>query len=426
MKLEKKHIVAILLIGLVLIGGVGLMAIISRTSRTSPIAPTAPQSQPSAGSCSLEFIIPTPSPTPVPACNEVCSNTSSCPSGLTCSAGVCRNLSCTQETDCVCPNELACVGKSIYTDDARNKPGAYFLGDNRISDSGTVAPGQIIVFYAASKINIAAAGQAVVWEDALSPDFEFMDGDACVMYNESTGVLSCTRIVGVEGGYGFAYRVKVRSTASGTISNTAVLKGKNSDSSCSKTVAILSETPTPTPIPACNTACLTEGDCPSSMTCSGGFCRNSSCTDRSDCICSTTPPTATPSSVCNSICAHSGDCPADLTCSNGRCRRPSCTEIDSCNCPSQPTATPVLACNSICAHNGDCPSNMTCNGGVCRNPSCTENSSCTCASQTSNPVSLSEEAPQELPKAGITLPTVGLVGIGTITIIIGILGLFIL
>jgi len=36
-------------------------------------------------------------------CNEACSQSVDCESGLTCSSGSCKNAACTQETDCICP-----------------------------------------------------------------------------------------------------------------------------------------------------------------------------------------------------------------------------------------------------------------------------------------------------------------------------------
>lgn len=46
--------------------------------------------------------------------------------------------------------------------------------------------------------------------------------------------------------------------------------------------------PTPTPPlppPSCNDTCTTNAGCPSNLTCSGGFCRNSQCTTETNCIC---------------------------------------------------------------------------------------------------------------------------------------------
>ncbi len=65
------------------------------------------------------------------------------------------------------------------------------------------------------------------------------------------------------------------------------------------------------------------------------------------------------------------------------CRKPGCTALDTCNCGPTVTATPVPP--------------------------------------TSVPVA--GQPPKQLPVSGAPLPTVGLIGGGIITIIIGVLGL---
>ncbi|MBP9700265.1 hypothetical protein KBD71_03200 [Candidatus Woesebacteria bacterium] len=60
MKLGRNAIIGLLLGLLVIIGGAGVFYVSYRTSQQESIAPTAPQSQPIAGSCSLEFTITTP------------------------------------------------------------------------------------------------------------------------------------------------------------------------------------------------------------------------------------------------------------------------------------------------------------------------------------------------------------------------------
>ena len=69
-------------------------------SPTPTPGPTAtPTPQPTATST------PGPSATPTPpnSCSESCTTTADCAAGLTCSAGMCRNPSCTTEADCTCP-----------------------------------------------------------------------------------------------------------------------------------------------------------------------------------------------------------------------------------------------------------------------------------------------------------------------------------
>ncbi|MFZ3301718.1 MAG: hypothetical protein WA152_03335 [Microgenomates group bacterium] len=99
-------------------------------TRDTAVAPNAPSSRPAASSvidaCQINFTIltvtpspspspspsvspsPSPSPSPVPQCNTICSDTSDCPSNLTCykpngaTSGNCRNTQCTTAANCVC------------------------------------------------------------------------------------------------------------------------------------------------------------------------------------------------------------------------------------------------------------------------------------------------------------------------------------
>jgi hypothetical protein len=50
-------------------------------------------------------------------------------------------------------------------------------------------------------------------------------------------------------------------------------------------------TPTlsPTPIPQCNSSCTENSQCPTSLICSGGYCRNPSCTTQTNCVCPPPP-----------------------------------------------------------------------------------------------------------------------------------------
>ncbi len=45
---------------------------------------------------------PTPTPTAPPSCGSACTSTTECGTGMTCTGNVCRNTSCTTETDCIC------------------------------------------------------------------------------------------------------------------------------------------------------------------------------------------------------------------------------------------------------------------------------------------------------------------------------------
>ena len=299
----KLSTVIILLATFVLAGVAIFTAVRLYQLRQVPVAPNVPESAPQAAVdvqplCSLRFTItppsptptpskspsPTPSasPTPVPLCNTACTTSAQCPSGLTCSAGFCRNPQCTTKADCVC-------------------------------STATPTP-----------------------------------------------------------------------TATPTHSPTPTPSSSPSPSP--------TPSASPTPVPYCNTACTTTSQCPSGMTCSGGFCRNTSCTSQSNCVCATATPTPTPSA----------------------------------------SPTPVPQCNYSCTSNADCPNNLFCSiasgdsAGNCRNATCTGESSCVCATATPTitatpgPTQIAygpTPTPPSLPQSGTDWTTYFGIGIGILTII---------
>ncbi len=82
-----------------------------RFSLTSPsVSPTptevaTPKPTPTGTSVATPTVTATPTTPPTSApvsCNNTCTTTDDCEGSLTCVSGVCRNPSCTAETDCVC------------------------------------------------------------------------------------------------------------------------------------------------------------------------------------------------------------------------------------------------------------------------------------------------------------------------------------
>ncbi|MEK7166278.1 MAG: hypothetical protein AAB874_05725, partial [Patescibacteria group bacterium] len=104
-------------------------------------------------------------------------------------------------------------------------------------------------------------------------------------------------------------------------------------------------TPAATPTLICNSVCQTDNQCPTSMICNGGFCRNPQCTASSNCLCASPLPSPTPS-----------------------------PGIGGPNSSPTPSTTPVPYCNASCTENTQCPSTMICyiaagqTTGACRNP----------------------------------------------------------
>ncbi|MEK7504640.1 MAG: hypothetical protein AAB550_04050, partial [Patescibacteria group bacterium] len=107
-------------------------------------------------------------------------------------------------------------------------------------------------------------------------------------------------------------------------------------------------TPTPTPVTGCNYTCIANTDCPSDLICYSGFCRNPQCSNATNCSCSqptptpTPRPTPTPVPFCNTSCTGNTDCPSSMICYSGSCRNPSCVTSSSCVCTvTGPTPTPA-------------------------------------------------------------------------------------
>jgi hypothetical protein len=100
-------------------------------------------------------------------------------------------------------------------------------------------------------------------------------------------------------------------------------------------------TPTNTPTPAgelknCNGTCTVNADCTSGLVCTNSACRNASCTDKSDCICNQSESSPTPTTLalsgCNIGCTVNMDCSNGLVCIDNFCRNASCTEKTNCSC----------------------------------------------------------------------------------------------
>ena len=138
--------------------------------------------------------------------------------------------------------------------------------------------------------------------------------------------------------------------------------------------------------------------------------------------------TPTPPLECNSSCSSNGQCPASMVCSSGKCRNPECTTETSCSCPAPtPTPTPPF-CNGGCSENSQCPADMICTGGRCRNPVCTSQTNCNCPGPTNTPKPTTTPSAQtkggqpvapKTPEAGTFLPTAVLILAGGAILILG-------
>lgn len=92
-----------------------------------------------------------------------------------------------------------------------------------------------------------------------------------------------------------------------------------------------------------------------------------------------------------------------------------------------PSPSPELSsCGDSCSVDIDCSGSLICVNDKCVNPQCTSDSDCICSvgGPARTPTPTPEETEEvELPEAGISLPTLGLLAAGLTTLILGTLAL---
>lgn len=270
-------------------------------------------------------------------------------------------------------------------------------------------------------------------------------------------------------------------TVSGQTTKTCVNPDCPEESTCECLNPTPTPTPTPTPAPACyqNDCTISPNNCPSGLTCQNVTvddetvprCVNTSCPSETDCACQEEEYS------CDSYCTDTSQCQTEnenYICSSNRCRHKdytseadctppdvtyscdsTCTDTSQCQTAnsnyicyqnkcrhqdylSESDCTPSTtsySCNSSCSSDSQCQtvnSNYVCLNGYCRNSSCSGETDCTCsiaATPTPTPAPVAPGSPAQetnLPQAGNSLPTLGVVGTGGFLLILGIVGLLLL
>ncbi len=211
MKLQPKTRTILLIAGTVLtLGLVAAVVLISLRLQqvgTTPVTPTTPASRPQAVEekvCVLDFTV--------------------------------------TET-----SEATCVEKEVYDDTSTydpNKPQAFSLDPTHKIDPATakIAPGTILIFnLVGADITTATSGD-IVWTDVLDNNLEFINSIPSCSFNTTTKTFTCNRgTLSLESKkmYSVPLRVKVKDTATGTISNTAtVTTGGKTPKTCSVSLTI--------------------------------------------------------------------------------------------------------------------------------------------------------------------------------------------
>lgn len=246
------------------------------------------------------------------------------------------------------PPNTVCDRKEAYRNDPSNTAGIYNLSpDLRIPANGIVSIGQIIVFNMVAKEIGIERNYTIT--DQLPINTEFIDAQAGCTYTASNRTVVClNKNIAVAK----AFRVKVIEspavdtdfvTNRATLANLSVSGSAGGSSQCAITLRISTATATPTATPTNKpneTPTATPTATPTmTATPTGG--PNMTATPTAT---ATARPTATPTTPasCNNSCSVTSDCGSGLTCSGGICRNPSCTNDTNCVCDTavNPTSTP--------------------------------------------------------------------------------------
>ena len=262
---ERKTILTLVLLVLVLLLGGSSIYMAIRLSTKAPVAPTAPASEPQAylpgencaasgGACMT---------------TDLCAAAggreiilSDCASGKICcdrrtraeNWKTCNTLNfaiaCTPRPDCLdlpvpcsipepvggwCP-VLECSGgkKLVYEDETRNSAGSYYL-TTQIPEGGTIYQGQTIVISIPYMNRTSTAISSATITDVLDSRFSFLDADKQCRYASSGNKVTCV-INNIQAGAKsqVSFRVKVKTTATaGEVANKAtILTSDNSNALC--------------------------------------------------------------------------------------------------------------------------------------------------------------------------------------------------
>lgn len=220
----------------------------------------------------------------IPAqCSASCTSDSQCVSGLSCISGMCRNPSCSGEADCTCPNEPVKSSDLVV-----NGPSCT---NNNIEARVTVKENNAV-------------------KSGITVTFRY-NGETKSSVSDANGLATAT----------FTYAANQTVVVEISDGWAGHSRGTNYELNCPGGTPTPTATPTatptgtpgptgtpiatPTPPASCNNSCVTSSDCSSGLTCSGGQCRNASCTNKTNCVCdiaqttpdSTPTPTPTPTTL---------------------------------------------------------------------------------------------------------------------------------
>lgn len=261
MKNQRKKIIAIILLLVILVlGGVSVF-IATRISTQQAVAPTAPTSKPQASetatwvtssACSMQITIPAPACTPRPVCLD--DKPTACTEPTPGAGGYCPYLTCGKV-------------KKIFKNVTGNTAGVYNTDTvNQLvpTAAGTpvvINPGEMYIYQVPYSVDLGGATSAdqiksAVITDTLDSRLEYVDGvTVCVA---AANVVTCTlnEASAKAAGGSVAYRVKVKSTSALTaLTNKAVIVARGADAAVLGSAACYNEaivTNAPVVSVACN------------------------------------------------------------------------------------------------------------------------------------------------------------------------------
>ncbi len=285
---NKNFTTIIIVVATIILAGVAIFTAIKLyQTRTGTIAPNAPTSRPAAATGK--------------ACGDTCTSDSECRnpsangSATRCVSGVCQNTTCIGKTipgaNCDCSSENACgqgcsasvglcqagsicryvVGPSCANNPNPSVPTNTYCVPNSLP-SGWITRNCVDRDQGNSYVTNSSGGNPTVLElqqacAALLP--------SPVPTTAPTPPPACSALSFV--------------LASSTPTPTPTPSASPSPSP--------TPSPSPSPVPQCGTSCTTSSDCPSTMVCYVGVCRNPSCTTSATCLCATATPTPSPTAV---------------------------------------------------------------------------------------------------------------------------------
>ncbi|HOX96322.1 MAG TPA: hypothetical protein PLI45_02985 [Candidatus Woesebacteria bacterium] len=255
---NKKKILAIVLVALVLILGGASIYVATQLSTRQAVAPTAPESKPAASE----------------------------------SATIVWSDSCVATASAVAVAEKTTTiegVKTAYENETTNTAGSYSLK----TAMDTVAKSQTYVYAISLKNTGEATATGVTIKDSLAEitELTYVDKVSGCSWSVAEKLVTCSTTINPDETKTFSFRVKTSSDVvnGAVITNTAAVTSDNAGS-----LTLTKDLPVSTVV-GCNHTCTTDEECGSGLTCdtTTNKCRLAACLTESDCVCATVTTTTT-------------------------------------------------------------------------------------------------------------------------------------